>query len=336
VIAAFFRYHLFPYDQSIWGQIKDPAFVVFKLLCMLPIVGVLPAMYIFVLLVIDREDEYQLIQFIMSFKGTQFFSLGVTKMIVGSVLLYLCAVDDQQDCKSMWSWDSVLEAISVLLFVIQVVTTWVAFLHIPSSKKKGSWHTLLKEEHRKKGIHLGDEFYETSIAEVRKDRYVDDERDVPKETHILMNWLIYDFVIFLLCLIALMLAMFAHTKEEARVIGGKREGGVASNWRFTLTVFLIQVFYGLMSAPFLFFQVPLVSTWFTHARPTGYTRNGHTVPYMGLPPEEAERLWLEQDRLLAEREEATASNVAAASEEAVSNRFPKEKQDAPQDATSLL
>merc|ERR1719235_2800852 len=66
------RYHLDPYDRSIWSKIWDPWFLLFKLLGLCPVMGVGPGVYLLLFLVIDKEDEYQLTNFILQFKGMHF------------------------------------------------------------------------------------------------------------------------------------------------------------------------------------------------------------------------------------------------------------------------
>merc|ERR1719221_853950 len=38
-LLAFMRYHIYPYDKTIWGQLKDPVWVIFTIISLLPVSG---------------------------------------------------------------------------------------------------------------------------------------------------------------------------------------------------------------------------------------------------------------------------------------------------------
>eukprot|EP01062_Namystynia_karyoxenos_P001199 TRINITY_DN10403_c0_g1_i1.p1 TRINITY_DN10403_c0_g1~~TRINITY_DN10403_c0_g1_i1.p1 ORF type:complete len:521 (+),score=176.92 TRINITY_DN10403_c0_g1_i1:100-1662(+) len=310
-LQAWLRYHLLPYDKSIWGCLRDPFFVFWRILQAVPLVGVLPFTYFVLLLTIDRKDEFQLVDYIVHFKGSQFVTIGVIRMLVGTILLYQCATHETQDCKEVWGWNTLLEIINVCFFISQVVMCWVAFCYLPSSEKKGSWHKRIKEWNQSQGIDDDDEEDQSSTQEEREGRIVP-EAELPALGHHLMRWLIYDGIIFTLCLTVTLLAMFLHAQESARVVGSQREGGLDNNWRFTITVYMVQCLYGFFSFPFIIFLVPAAHSWFTHARPTAYTKNGLCVPYVGLSPAEREKMFAKQRKLAEERDAALCEDEDAA------------------------
>ena len=83
-LKAFVRYNLFPYDKSIWQSLRNPVFIAFKVLCLVPFPGLLQVLWFGVLICIDREDEFQLLQYISSFKSMQFFTLGMRMFVLHS------------------------------------------------------------------------------------------------------------------------------------------------------------------------------------------------------------------------------------------------------------
>jgi hypothetical protein len=110
----------------------------------------------------------------------------------------------------------------------------------------------------------------------------------------LMKFLIYDFVIFLICVgLGVFLALKNFLDDDAQLNKGSanqafqnvnsKQGG---NWKFKSGLYWLKAFYGLMSFPFVLLLIPGISTLLSHARPTGYNRWGNCVPYLGHEEEE--------------------------------------------------
>ena len=74
---AVVRYAMFPYDQSIWQQLRNPLFVFIRVVCLIPFPGILQVVWFFILFCIDRDDEFQLLQYITQFKSMQFLTTGM-------------------------------------------------------------------------------------------------------------------------------------------------------------------------------------------------------------------------------------------------------------------
>ena len=71
-------------------------------------------------------------------------------------------------------------------------------------------------------------------------------------------FLIYDLIIFLWCALAFALLYFLDDKNERK------------EWKTKSYFYMIRMFYGLLSFPFLIFSIPLLNTILTKSRPTGY------------------------------------------------------------------
>merc|ERR1712217_262929 len=73
------------------------------LITLVPVLGVSPICFFFVFLIIDKKDEFQLIQFILQFKGTQFISVGFLRMLIGYIMYLHCvtapARKDEHHCE---------------------------------------------------------------------------------------------------------------------------------------------------------------------------------------------------------------------------------------------
>ena len=224
-------------------------------------------------------------------------TLGLIKVFIGTAMFYSCVTRVPQNCHELWEMQA-YESFGVPFLMLQVAVVWGVFVLIPRAQQKGSYHKLLKEDHQRRDIEMEAGVYVTSTVASRRTRLLPHD-EYPK-SHLTMRWLMYEVGVFTVCLILGIFSMVLHHNPKARVIGGERDGGMVSNWRFSTTVFWLQTLYGFGSFPFVLLDIPLVSSVFTHARPTGYNRNGDCVPLVGLTPEAAK----------ARREEVSARRAA--------------------------
>jgi hypothetical protein len=265
---AFFRYHLFPYDHGFWGRNRDPIYVIFRILTFIPLCGVSPITYLFTFFIIDKRDEYQLVQFIISFKGMQFLSMGIIRTLLGFFQFIHCLTavardpgdpkfngmsthkcEDEGPGNSGWSFYPALFG-----FLIQVVLCWIAMALLRCSKEKG--RSLLK----------GEVGHEHSVR----------NRD---QGGSIIYFLWYDLFAFTLCLAA------------ALWIASLRDMDM-DDWPTRHAFFAAQVTYGLLSFPFFLFSIPGLVRVVTHSMPTAYDKEGRTVK--PVTPEPAE--WRKEER----------------------------------------
>jgi hypothetical protein len=66
---AFVLHTLRPHDHTLWVQIRNPAWWLLKLLSIFPLYGVQPCFFLLTFAMIDKSDEFQLVEFILMFKG---------------------------------------------------------------------------------------------------------------------------------------------------------------------------------------------------------------------------------------------------------------------------
>ena len=79
-----------PFDKTIWGKLRDPVFILFFLLNLVPYLGLQTILFLLKLLAIEKRDDYQCIEFIESFKGLQFLQSMI--FVVRGTIQYLeCA-----------------------------------------------------------------------------------------------------------------------------------------------------------------------------------------------------------------------------------------------------
>jgi hypothetical protein len=240
---AFFRYHMFPYDKSIWRKLRDPFWILFQLIPLVPVAAVNPLWFLFTFLVMDKGEEFQLVSFILRFKGYQFITLGLIRATLGFILFINCvtapADDDDHQCEHNGPGAQDNVWLSTGGFVLQVILAWLAFLMLPCSKQKGR-------------------------SELRGTIEVDTSKTEGSHGAHLRYLLLCDLAAFALCaaLVAYAIAM--------------APGGDAMHWTIEHCVFGAQVLYGFLSFPFFFFTLPLLTRALTHALPTGYDGKGRT------------------------------------------------------------
>jgi hypothetical protein len=82
------------------------------------------------------------------------------------------------------------------------------------------------------------------------------------------------FYFFLYDVISSFLIFFAITYALSS------QGIHRGDWRYACSLYFLKVAMGLLSAPYLVFMVPVVSTWLTHTRKTAYDKAGNCVPLL--------------------------------------------------------
>ena len=67
-------YALDPADGNVWTLLKERNPFLLVLFVLMPFPGTSVPMFIFTFLIIERTDEYQLVKFVLRFKGFQFIA----------------------------------------------------------------------------------------------------------------------------------------------------------------------------------------------------------------------------------------------------------------------
>uniref|UniRef100_A0A7S4RTH6 Uncharacterized protein n=1 Tax=Alexandrium monilatum TaxID=311494 RepID=A0A7S4RTH6_9DINO len=243
-LCRFFRYHLFPCDRSIWRQWRDPVFIAFSLVSLAPISGLCSLIYLFIFLIIDRGEEYQLIQFILQFKGMQFLSHGIIRTLTGFFIYVGCvtALANEADHSCEENGPGIVGRMEVIIggWVLQIVLVWTAFCLLPWSKDKGRSQL------------TGQVKFERSARMERKGG-------------MLIYLLVWDMLSFLVC--SGFLLWFASTRPA-------RFDQAYTDWAVQHTFYACQIVYGYLSMPFFFFTLPVLKAVLTHSVPTAYNSDG--------------------------------------------------------------
>ncbi|CAK9038066.1 Hypothetical protein SCF082_LOCUS22441 [Durusdinium trenchii] len=140
-LRAFFRYHLYPYNRGFWGSLRDPIWILFTLISLVPAYGVSPCVFLVIFLLIDKTDEFQLVSFILQFKGFQFLTQGFLRSLVGFFLYLHCVTavaEVEHDCAQMGPGSMAPAAVALAGYVVQITLVWIAFLLLPCSRRRRS------------------------------------------------------------------------------------------------------------------------------------------------------------------------------------------------------
>src|SRR3990167_6894937 len=125
---AWFLYTYDPVDVSIWKSIKSFSWWFLLLIEIFPYYGVQAAFKLIYFLLMDKNDEFQLVQFILNFKKLQFFTLGFLSSVIGYAFYYYCAtfesgngVDKLNTCAARGSNDVLVYILEIGGFGLQVL-----------------------------------------------------------------------------------------------------------------------------------------------------------------------------------------------------------------------
>jgi len=308
-LLAFFRHRLFPYDKGIWECLRDPAFVVVNILCYVPVYGIWAWMFLLIFLIIDKRDEYQLVYFILSFKGCQFFSWGIIKGLAGFVQYFACVTFPNLNdlvkfrrllfrptpvpgptsdptsgpSRCMTNGPGMAESYPILVasWLLPLVLVWICMILLPYSEEKG----------RSKLKTLRDSEDETAPNANNADGTQSNATRGAKFTAggYLRRMLIFDLVVFVLCVGLLCVIVWTqpHTGNNSQL--SSLYNANDDNWQVKQTFYCCQFIYGLFSIVFVPFNLPFLQVVLTHTVPTAYDKQGRCCKFKGADPPEPDK-----------------------------------------------
>ena len=251
-------YTLFPFDKSIWTQMRNINWWMLTAPAFVPVVA--EVWWVFLFFVRNLDNEFQLIDFIVSFQNAKFLTSGILGTLRGATLYFFCVTRENMLC----SVDGpMMDPLAALLFCVQICLTWVAFLRLPKVHRPRTSYEGLLAIRRGSAVAVNGSDYPISEE---NDRTLDPGSlaTVPRGGH-LSKWFWYDTTITLIS-IALMGVAF-----------GSNDGDFSSSWRLRSTFYWVRTVYGLLSFPFFILKLPLMMKVLTHATKTGYDQNGRIV-----------------------------------------------------------
>lgn len=276
---AFILYHYLPFDKSIFGQVKDPVFWLFTMISLVPSYGIRCMFFFLILLLIltgRPPDEYQLVGYIISFKGTQFISSGIVLATIAAVKYYLCVhPDGTHDCATKGPGADQDVMWTGIDFLASCIFVWIAFICLPCSARSAGVREI--------GIDS-----EAQVEGANEDKCCG-KWDGSRGGRLagLLGWDMLAFLLSCALLAGLVFVDSAHLRpggsEEKLSVSQADVTKEVGRWTFRTAFYWARLFYALLSFPFVVFFLPVMSGVLTHTTYTGYNRNGKCVPFMLHP-----------------------------------------------------
>ncbi len=255
-IRAWVLYTLDPVDLSIWKRIKTFSFWLLQVIQNFPLYGVQTFFLLFYFLLMCKDDEYQLVNYIVSFKKMQFFTIGCLGGLIAYVQYFFCITTrggivnyyDVNRCAAKTDDDPITYWIEIGTFFLKILLVWLCYVLLPCSTKRGlpSFRIQKQEEQQE--------------LERDKRRCFNCTRGGSRLRK-LMFWELFASILT----VALYLVLYFLVIKDDKV--SMRE-----------SIYFCQTIYGLLSFPFLIFSIPMVTTLLCKTRDTKYDRFGRCVP----------------------------------------------------------
>merc|ERR1712232_900781 len=222
-------------------------------------------------------DEYQVVGFILTFKGTQFISSGVCMAIISAVRFYLCVHPDGKHTCDVDGPGATQDVLSGAIDMIgSCILVWVAFYFLPITQRSAGMRDLDNEA-------------DPPVQGSTCCGYTKYEGKGGRLTKLLG----YDFFCFLVALVLLGLMHYNSTVQEQHPGDSPDQKAyieATKKWEFRTAVFSARICYSLLMLPFVVFAIPGLNGILTHTIPTGYNRNGLCVPFTMHPmPEKPDK-----------------------------------------------
>jgi hypothetical protein len=265
-------YALFPADKSIWYIVQQPLAIFLMFLLVAPF-GISTVMWMLLLLLIEK-GEYQLVNWVLLFKSTNFLKFGLLPLFKNYFELYFrvtagnCHVPGPLDTSAN---------VANALFIGSWSLGWLAF-------------GLYKHRRAQRAAELSDGY---TVGEGGL------QGAVLADDLLLTRMMIWDFIAFWLVILfgALDLvsrvdgATFSRLGSQLILFFG---GGGAVDTLHTDFFELLTCALGLTSMPFLLLKLPDVGQFLLRLFPTGYDQAGHLRLMMSI--REMKKKWeAEQD-----------------------------------------
>ena len=249
---AWVLHTLWPHDRSVWSSARTASWWGLQVLGLLPWLAQL--WWLLLSASVDKQDEYQLCQFIVALRTSHFLTLGVGAAMYGCFQAYRCALlHKSQECAAI---SPSISLFSGCFWLVQIAITARSFSLLPLSRKKGQRVAI----ERRSRLPM-----KSRLILAAGDRLPPDAAPPLLPGGVLYRLGHYDIVLAAATLtLALLSAIFFGGAEQP----------------LGLTLFWLRTCHGLLSFPYLLFKLPLAHSLLTHARRTGYDSLGNTVPHV--------------------------------------------------------
>jgi hypothetical protein len=215
-------------NKNIWLQMRNWLFWVIMLLELIPFYAVGIAFFLLDFILIDKGDEFQLISFITRFKSLFFVSYGLVKGVIQFIQYYLCTVVYSNSCATKGPGSGLFVYPEAAALICQLIIVWVAFFMLQCASPKGFPKFKYKNQYFKEGDEERSSQYKVENSD--EDEY-EEVRLRRKRSCLcccicpryscckgdrLVNFLIYDFICFLLVVCYLSYYIFGLHRMESQ------------------------------------------------------------------------------------------------------------------------
>jgi hypothetical protein len=277
-LRAWFLYRWYPYDKNLWTKANDFWWIMFNLILCSPFASLRIFFYSMLFSSIDRRDEFQLVNYIRSFKAYHFLSTGVMGMCVGCLQYIRCVnfadkvelAPGEDACSKNGPGAAIYYYVEIACFFFNVFVVWIAFWMLKKSKR-------VLEQGR-----IGDSGESTAWVNLEVSGSKISVRNEEWETREERNraWGVLKYLLYfdLGCFIFLIVACGAAVMLTFGFDGAnyKEERDM---WKIRALLYWMRCFYGICALPFMLFLLPfegpLFSKMITHAKVTAYDQYGN-------------------------------------------------------------
>ena len=277
---------ILPADATTWMKLRSPFTVFMMLLSATPTLAINVWVFVFLFGMIDRRDEFQLVNFILKFKGFQFAS-GVFSSVQAALKLYQC-VDHVGLCETAAPGQGAGFPFEIACEPLRLVVVWAAFALLWCGHARGGREEIVALETVRIDAADGDLDGTRDIDKLRAaeskgeameaSHSIDDDEvhaaneEARKKFNVktgyggyLGYFMVVDLFAFSAC---------------CGFFGWQiyKNGYWVEDWMFFLSLYYLKASYALLSFPFLLFAVPVLDVVLTHAKPTGYDKMGILCP----------------------------------------------------------
>ena len=239
-MRAAILYILFPHDRTIWSQLKNPWWWLLTAISVFPLWGVRVLWWVFLFLIQDRTDDYQLCNYVITFKASLFIAGGLQSAILGTAIAHACLEDSNCDEAAPGSSPAGFE-FGVIGALLQAASCWLAMAFLPWASPKGGMLYDVPSAASRRMDHA-------TIAKTKGGR--------------LWYFMLYDTLILAACVGGGAFAWYA-TDEPGYVARSR--------------VYHIRMLYSMLAFPWFLLKLPLAYTFVLHLKPTGYNQSGEVM-----------------------------------------------------------
>jgi len=302
-IRAWVLHHLLPFNKSVVGKVKDPVYLALSLVSLIPFVGIRLCFFFFLLLLHITgcpADTYQMINFILTFKGTQFQSGGIILLVYAFVRYCMCI---KPGIPESCSTDGPGMEIPTWLHMVDLLGSgifcWPVLLMLSGTRShRGPCYDRDDEiDNVDDLLPLGDT---SPTSALRDDKMKATGCFRTAGSRRIFKLLCLDAIGWIICVCYWVWLAFLDLSSIVSTRGFPlTEGFHGITWAMVLEYadtpqgryhfFRARLSYNLMSAPFMFLMIPTLSMLVSLTRETGYNRNGYCVPFAWRPVQPQKR-----------------------------------------------